>query len=306
VLGRGGPYRPLAIALAVTVAVHVLDLLAGARLELNSVFGYSATVGIRVAGQGNITFSQLTAAALLLGGLAVWRRPGRLTVYAVIAMLAVTLVVMAAPPFGGDFGAAIAGAPGFGLFVWLLLGRTIRLRTVAILGVVLVAAGLLVGFADLMRPRDQQTHIGRFFDELINGAPGDSFLTIRRKIDANLASFGGTKLLWLLPVVAVLVWYLWRVRGGRIRPLFRSVPVIRQTLLALAVVAVLGYALNDSGVAIPAVMALVFECALVFVALTPSAEPASTWRDYSPSLTPERSVEDESQLGSGIPASSSC
>ena len=150
------------------------------------MFGYSATVGIRVAGQGNITFSQLTAAVLLLGGLAVWRRPGRVTVYAVIAMLAVTLLVMAAPPFGGDFGAAIAGAPGFGLFAWLLLGTTIRLRTVVILGVVLVVAGLLVGFADYLRPRDQQTHVGRFFDELLNGASGDSFLTIRRKIDANL------------------------------------------------------------------------------------------------------------------------
>ncbi len=49
--------------------------------------------------------------------------------------------------------------------------------------------------------------------------------------------------------------------GGRIRSLYRSVPVIRQTVLALGVVALLGYALNDSGVAIPAVMALVFECA---------------------------------------------
>ncbi len=274
-LGGGHPYRPLAIALAATVVVHVLDLLSGARLELNSVFGYSATVGIRVAGQGNITFSQLTAAVLLLGGLAVWRRPGRRTVYAVIAMLAFTLFVMAAPPFGGDFGAAIAGAPGFGFFAWLLLGKTIRLRTVAILGVVLVGAGLLVGFADYLRPRDQQTHVGRFFDELLNGASGDSFLTIRRKIDANLASFGGTKLLWVLPVVALLVWWLWRLRGSVIRPLYRSVPVVRQTVLALAVVAVLGYALNDSGVAIPAVMALVFECALVFVALTPINEPVS-------------------------------
>ena len=63
-LGGRGPYRPLAIALAVTVVVHVLDLVGGARLELNTVFGYSATVGIRVAGQGNITFSQLTAAVL--------------------------------------------------------------------------------------------------------------------------------------------------------------------------------------------------------------------------------------------------
>lgn len=304
-LGRRGPYRPLAIALAVTVVVHVLDLFAGARLELNTVFGYSATVGIRVAGQGNITFSQLTAAVLLLGGLVVWRRPGRRTVYAVIAMLVVTLIVMATPRFGGDFGAAIAGAPGFGLFAWLLLGRAIRVRTVVILGGVLVVAGLLVGFADFLRPRDQQTHIGRFFDELVNGAPGDSFLTIRRKLDANLASFGGTKLLWVLPVVALLAWYLWRLHGGRIRPLFRCVPVIRQTVLALAVVAVLGYALNDSGVAIPAVMALVFECALVFVALTPNSESVSKWRDYSPSATPERSVAGVSQPGSGIPAPSS-
>ena len=70
VLGGRGPYLPLGLALAATVALHVLDLLAGARLELNSVFGYSATVGIRVAGQGNITFAQLTAAVLLLGGLA--------------------------------------------------------------------------------------------------------------------------------------------------------------------------------------------------------------------------------------------
>lgn len=305
-LGGGGPYRPLAIALAITVVVHVLDLFAGARLELNTVFGYSPTVGIRVAGQGNITFSQLTAAVLLLGGLAAWRRPGKRTVYSVIAMLAITLVVMAAPRFGGDFGAAIAGAPGFGLFAWLLLGRTVRVRTVAILGGVLVVAGLAVGFLDFLRPRDQQTHIGRFFDELVNGAPGDSFLTIRRKLDANLASFGGTKLLWVLPVVALLIWYLWRVRGGRIRPLFRSVPVIRQTALALGVVAALGYALNDSGVAIPAVMALVFECALVFIALTPTPDAPPRWRRYSPSTTPERATAAASQPGSGTPAASSC
>ena len=170
------------------------------------------------SGQGNITFSQLTAAVLLLGGLAVWRRPGRRTVYAVIAMLAVTLLVMAAPPFGGDFGAAIAGAPGFGLFAWLLLGRRIRVRTVAILGAVLVVSGLLVGFADLLRPTDQQTHVGRFFDEVANGgARATSSSPSGASSTENLASFGGTKLLWVLPIVALLAWYLWRHRGGRDR-----------------------------------------------------------------------------------------
>jgi heme/copper-type cytochrome/quinol oxidase subunit 3 len=274
-LGGRHRYLPLAIALAATVALHLGDLLAGARLELNTVFGYSATVGIRVSGQGNITFSQLTAAVLLLAGLAVWRRPGRTTVYAVIALLAVTLLVMAAPPFGGDFGAALAGAPGFGLFAWLLLGRRIRLKTVVILGAVLVVSGLLVGFADLMRPADQRTHVGRFFDKVATGGLGDFFLTLRRKLMENIDSFTGTKLLWVLPIVALLIWYLWRVPGGRARTLLTRVPVVRQTLLALAVVAFLGYALNDSGIAIPSLMAVVFECVLVYVVLVPAREPVT-------------------------------
>ncbi len=289
VVGVHRRYLPLGIALAATVVLHVGDLLAGARLELNSVFGYSATIGIRVSGQGNLTFSQLSAAVLLLGGLAVWRRPGRVTVYAVIGMLGVTLLVMAAPPWGGDFGAAIAGAPGFGLFAWLLLGRRIRLRTVAILGALLVVAGLLVGFADLMRPKDQQTHVGRFFDKVANDGLGGFTLTLRRKLMENFASFTGTKLLWILPIVALVVWYLWRSPNGRLRRLFADVPVIRQTMLALAVVAFLGYALNDSGVAIPAIMAVVFECAVVYVALVPEREPV----DDPPSVEPSAPADDD-------------
>ena len=58
-------------------------------------------------------------------------------------------------------------------------------------------------------------------------------------------------------------------------PLFTEVLVIRQTLLALAVVAFLGYALNDSGLAIPAMMAVVFECALVYVVLIPAGDPVA-------------------------------
>ena len=138
----------------------------------------------------------------------------------------------------------------------------------------------------------------------------------------NFDSFGGTKLLWLLPIVALLTWYLWRVPGGRARTLFREVPVIRQTLLALAVVAFLGYALNDSGIAIPAMMAVVFECALVYVvlvrrAIRSSEPPAVTARvarcararrpggraGASAGLTERRRP--TSHRGSSIPAASS-
>ena len=284
--GRRRPHAPLALALAFTVVMHVADLLAGARLELDTVFGYSATVGIRVSGQGNPTFAQLTAAVVLLGGLVVWRRPGRRTVWCVIAMLFVTLLVMAAPPFGGDFGAALAGAPAFALFGWLLLGRRVRVRTVAILGGLIVGAGLAVGMLDMLRPADKQTHIGRLFSKVANGQADDFLLTIRRKLVANLDSFTNTKLLWVLPIVAVLLWVLWRAPQSRAQVLFQRVPVIRQTLLAFAVAAFLGYALNDSGVTIPALMAVVLECAVVFVVNVASgstgAPPAVTDRPAQP------------------------
>ena len=53
-------------------------------------------------------------------------------------------------------------------------------------------------------------------------------------------------------------------------------------------VAVLGYALNDSGIAIPALMAVVFECALVYVALVPAREPVTDppARRRSPPIRP--------------------
>ena len=79
--GRGRPYAPILIALAVTVVLHLGDLLVGARLELNTVFGYSPTVGIRTAGEGNLTFAQLSAAVVLLSTLIVWRAPTRRVVY---------------------------------------------------------------------------------------------------------------------------------------------------------------------------------------------------------------------------------
>jgi hypothetical protein len=204
----------------------------------------------------------------------VWRRPGRRTVYAVIAMLAITLLVMAAPPWGSDFGAALAGAPAFGLFAWMLLGRQIRLRTVGILAAVLLLSGLLVGFADLLRPKDEQTHVGRFFGQVAGGGLGDFTLTIRRKLTENLQTLTTTKMLWVLPVLVALIVFLWRSPHGRARALYTEVLVIRQTLLALVALAALGYALNDSGAAIPALMGVVFECALVFVVLAePDREP---------------------------------
>ena len=109
-------------ALGVIVALHLLDAMTGGHLEFNTPLGYSATVGIRVAGLGNPTFAQLASAVVLLAGLLVVRdlRRGRRVA---VALLAVTFLVLAAPFFGQSFGAALATAPAFLVFAWLVYGR---------------------------------------------------------------------------------------------------------------------------------------------------------------------------------------
>jgi hypothetical protein len=264
-VGRRSFCDALLVALGLTVAVHVVDLVTGATLELNTVFGYSPTVGIRVAGQGNLTFAELSAAALLFAGLLAWRVRAPAGRAVAIAVLVVVLLVMMAPMFGQDFGAA-AAAPGFVLLAWLLLGRKIHWRTVVALAGVLVAAGLTIGFLDLLRPSEERTHVGRFFEQVGRDGLGGLLLVVRRKAGENLASFGHTVFVWMIPVaLGFAVLYLLLAQPGTVAGLVRRITTLKATLLALCVTAVLGYALNDSGVAVPAMMAVVAECAVVFL-----------------------------------------
>lgn len=278
-LGRG-QYGPLLIALGLTVALHLLDLVSGARLEFNTVFGYSATVGIRTAGEGNLTFAQLAAATIFFCAVLVWRRPSQRSVYAGVALLVVALLVMVAPPFGDDFGAALAALPAFALLGWLMLGHRVRVRTVLLLVGTVVAAALVVGFVDLLRPPSERTHIGRFFARVNESGFGSFLKTIRRKLDANLGSFSTARLMWVLPIIAAFVVIVWLSRRSSARRLVHDTPVFRYALVAFAVLLVLGFALNDSGISIPALMAVVFECVVAYVVLH---EARSHTRDRVPS-----------------------
>jgi hypothetical protein len=275
---RRRPVLAVLAGLGTVIALHLVDLVTGAHLEWNTVFGYSATIGIRFVGQGNMTFSQLTAAAVLFAGLLAWQVPTRRGVRVAVALLAVTVIVMGAPFWGNDFGGAVAAAPGFALLGWLLLGHRLRWRTVWVLVGVLVAAGLVVGAVDLLRPPDQRSHVGKFFEKAGTDF-GGATLVLRRKASENLSTLGHSLLLFCLVALAVLVAYLWYVRPRSLRTLFARVSTARATALALGIVAVLGFALNDSGITIPSMMAAVAEAAVVIllarvVLAPPSSESA--------------------------------
>jgi hypothetical protein len=265
---------PLLVALAVVVGVIVLDVLTGARLQFNGTFGYSPTIGGRYAGLGNLGFAQLAAGGVLLAGLLAARIGGRAGGWWAGVLLAIAILVDGLPFFGADVGGVLSMVPAFGVTVAMLFGWRFRWRLVAAFA---AAAVVLLGIfvaVDLSRPADQRSHLGR----LLGGNGGDLSVVLRRKLEANLDVVGATPFAILLPIVYVAIaYYVWRSPGplGVVRV---RMPAVTAALTGLGILAVLGTALNDSGIAITGVMFGVVVPVLVILAARVGLEPPATPR----------------------------
>jgi len=115
---------------------------------------------------------------------------------------------------------------------------------------------------------------------------GEAWTVVSRKGQANLDILRGSPLAWMLPVALVAA--AWLVRPGgllRSRPASgtgdtveagvlpcRDVPVLRAVLLAALLSLVIGAAVNDSGVAVPATAAALLVPLAVWLAAAPREE----------------------------------
>lgn len=263
-LGRRALVDPILIALGVVIAVHLGDLVTGAHLELNTVFGYSPTVGIRLAGIGNPGSAELGAAALLFAVLLPHRAPRRGNQIG-YALLLVTFVVVAAPMFGQDFGGGLSLGPTIALWWLLRSGRRISLRAVVTLAGVLIGAGLIAGFVDLARPANERTHVGRLFEKVGSDGVGSFFTVVGRKASLMIATFSNTA--WVLLVLSVAIAILLSARRSDLfSRVTDRIPTLRPGLLCFGLLTVLGTALNDSGVQVMGMMSATLLPVLVYLA----------------------------------------
>lgn len=251
----------LVFAVGLVVATIVLDVLTGARLQLNAVFGYSVAVAGRFAGLGNLAFALLSSATLLLAILLV-DRFGRAGRAAALVTLAAVVIVDGLPMFGADVGGVLSMVPAFGVSALLLLGR--RVRAVDVAGLFGVAVVVLFGaaFVDAARPADSRTHLARLAEHLTDGRWDRLFDSLVRRW---AASFGGGELgAWVLLgligfVTAAYVASL-AVRArqqGTWQRLAAMSTTFRAASLGLTVLALLGLVANDSSFAVPATMLIV-------------------------------------------------
>jgi hypothetical protein len=259
---RLGPWRrlilgPPTVVAAITAVVLAVDVMTGSQLQRSSLTGYDALVGGRFYGFGNIPFAVfatavlLTAAGLAQYPLGAGRRA--LACGVVTALGAAGIAIDGWPGWGSDFGGVIAFVPGVAVAAIAITGRRItplRVGGFCLGGFVMVA---VFAFIDSLRPAEDRTHLGTFWGQLVAGEAGP---VVARKLAAMLRSFVTIELTLLAAGALIfLVFVLARSLPRRmpaLRLTYERVPAWRAGVAGVLTTAVVGFAVNDSGVAVPA------------------------------------------------------
>jgi hypothetical protein len=258
-----GPWRrrllgPLVVVCATTMVVLALDVMTGSRLQISSLLGEQPVVGGRFYGMGNVTFALFGTATLLLctavGSHLVTTRGPRDAAAAVAGIGLVAVVIDGSPWWGSDFGGPLALLPGVVLLVLTILQIRPTWRQLLAIGGGILGFLVLLGLLDWLRPAESRSHLGRFVQTTVDG---DAWDVIARKLEQNITLLFGNPLSLLIPVGLVLFAYLLArpdsPAASPVRRSFERVQLLRSGLVAVLVMWVIGFAMNDSGVAIPAV-----------------------------------------------------
>jgi hypothetical protein len=261
VADRRRPGLGAIVGTGVIVGLIGLDVLLGAPLQVNTIFGYSVAVAGRFAGLGNLAFSLFGAATIVLAALIV-DRAGRPGLRAAFALLAAVVVLEGLPMLGADVGGVLSMIPAFGVTALILAGRRVGMRELVGLGLATAAIVLAFAFIDAARPPESHTHLARLAEHLVDGRWGPFFDTLTRRWQA---SFGGAELAaWVTVSLVVLaaVLYAVLVAAGRLGP--RAAALRRErhrpttaAAAGLGVLALVGLLANDSSIAVPATMLIV-------------------------------------------------
>ena len=289
---------PLGIVAGLTAVVLLVDIASGATLQLSAVMGVPVLVAGRFYGFNNTAFALFATACVLLS-VAITnplvRRGRRWLAAAIIAVIGlVAAVVDGAPSIGADFGGPPAILPAFALLSLMAAGIKITWKRVVLVlgGAVLATAAF--AFVDYLRPPSERSHLGRFVATTFDGGAWEVVL---RKLEANLRILANNRPLTILAItgVALVVFVLarplktaitspgggrfsWLSSGAPISQMGTVAPMLRPGLVALAVVLGIGFAVNDSGIAIPAygvavaVPLLLAACASWMLSLAPGED----------------------------------
>ncbi|MFF5111427.1 hypothetical protein [Streptosporangium sp. NPDC000509] len=284
---RAHPLGPLTVVAAITSVALLADVMTGSALQVNAVTGYEPVTGGRFYGFSNIAFAVYAAGTILaLAGIAQWLiSGGRRTLALAVCAAYGGLAVFADgwPAWGADFGGVPAFLVGVAILMILVSGGRVSPMRLVLVG---LAGSLLIGaiaVADWMRPADQRTHLGAFVQQVLDG---DAWTVVGRKFGAMIGVTVGNWSLSLLTLVALAFLFLVLDRPSRwgasaLGRAYTLAPALRAGLIGALACSLIGFLMNDSGIAIPA-MALTVAVPLTLAACVRAVR-------LSPPTTPGRS-----------------
>lgn len=261
------PLSPLVWVCGLAVVVLSVDAASSGLLQHISLLGYSPVTAARFYGMGNMGYAIfggctiVVATALMDSAPSTWEG----LVRAGCLFLWVT-VVDVAPHAGADFGGAITLVPVFAvlLVAWLPIrwnARKVAWTAALAVGATAAAAGLAV-------VTGRSTHVA----SLLSGGTSVSEI-VRRKLATNLRVMRVTTWSWMVPIVMAFILGTLGTGGGW-RRWFNGHRIWGIGFVALFAFGLLGGALNDSGIVIPALVLVIVGSMIMMIRVRrPFADP---------------------------------
>lgn len=251
-------YGPPGVVAALTATVLAVDVSTGSNLQHSSLLGLSPLVAGRFYGFGNIPYAIFVASCLVAAAaLAQWLiDSGRSRRTAALAAAAVGLVAVAvdgAPQAGADVGGILATIPGFVVLVLGVWGARVTVSRIALAGLGAAALFAVVAWLDWLRPTGSRTHFGNFFADVLSG---DAWTVVGRKARASIGTLQRSPYYgWLVPVAyAAIGWLIRPGRSGGMADAVERWSVLRHLIWAGLLTGAVGFAVNDSGIIVPAIL----------------------------------------------------
>ncbi|GAA1897889.1 hypothetical protein [Asanoa iriomotensis] len=290
---------PLAMVVTVAAVVVGVDLMTGARLQLNGVAGYSVLEDNRYAGVGTVGLGVFVTGVLLGAGALAQRfaRSWRPLVVVLIGGLGIFLV--GSPYLGADPIGAVALTAGVCIATALSTGGWLTLGRLAGASVAGVAVTAVFAWIETRRPEAERGSLGRFVSALGDGTGGT---TLQRTSKASFDALANSPLTLLALVGAALLWLVLLRHWGGLRRAYGLYPAIRAGAVGIGVAVLLGGVLGGTGLELAGAAAAVAVPMAALTALRVLNHASDFTRPTAPETTPEATPDAEPEVAKGVGA----
>lgn len=239
--------QALSLISLITAGLVVCDALLNGYYECKSFLGYSLVSGARYYGIGNeymgiLLGSSIVGLTLSFSGIKRWRG-------GILWLVALGIgLVLIHPNFGADVGGGITALMGLGVTNYLWLKQPIRFKEVTRLCLMTLAALVLAGAWDVYANRDCMSHLGQLLLAVSNHGPMVFSAMAIRKISLNLRLISSAPLSFILMGILLSIPFGYRFPPAPLQRLIDKHPKEIAGLTGLAITALIGFLVNDSGI----------------------------------------------------------